>query len=72
MNYLDRITVEPGKLGGKPCIRGLRFSAEQLLGMLANGVTEAEILDDFPDLEHEDFLAVLQWAFERATGKRAG
>ena len=70
-NYIDRITIEPDKLGGKPCIRGLRFSAQQLLGMLANGVTEQEILEDFPDLEHEDILAVLQWAFERATGKQA-
>ena len=72
MNHLDRITIEPDKLGGKPCIRGLRISAQQVLGMLANGVTEQQILEDFPDIEHEDILAVLQWALERATGKQVG
>ncbi len=61
-NTTERIIREPGKLGGKPCIRGLRISVEDLLGYLASGMTEAEILHEFPDLQHEDFLAVYQFA----------
>lgn len=58
----ERITIEPGKLGGKPCIRGLRISVEDVLGYLASGMSETEILEDFPDLQHEDFLAVYKFA----------
>jgi uncharacterized protein (DUF433 family) len=58
----ERITIEPGKLGGKPCIRGLRIAVEDVLGYLASGMTEHEIVEDFPDLEHEDFLAVYKYA----------
>lgn len=61
-DVVDRITKEPGKLGGKPCIRNLRISVEDLLGYLASGMTESEILDEFPDLQREDFLAVYQFA----------
>ena len=57
-----RITTEPDKLGGKPCIRGLRISVEDVFGYLASGMSEQEILDDFPDLEHDDFLAVYKYA----------
>jgi uncharacterized protein (DUF433 family) len=57
-----RITTEPDKLGGKPCIRGLRISVEDVLGYLASGMSEQEILHDFPDLEHDDFLAVYKYA----------
>lgn len=53
-----RITIEPGKMGGKPCIRGLRFSVSDLMSYLASGMTEDEILREFPDLEKEDFRAV--------------
>ena len=61
--HLDvRITTEPDKLGGKPCIRGLRISVEDVFGYLASGMSEQEILDDFPDLEHDDFLAVYKYA----------
>jgi uncharacterized protein (DUF433 family) len=53
-----RITVETGKMGGKPCIRGLRFTVYDLASYLASGMTEDEILKDFPYLEKEDFQAV--------------
>ena len=53
-----RITVEAGKMGGKPCIRGLRFSVYDLASYLASGMTEEQILREFPYLEKEDFQAV--------------
>jgi uncharacterized protein (DUF433 family) len=56
-----RITVEPGKMGGKPCIRGLRFTVYDLASYLASGMTEDEILKDFPYLEKEDFQAVYEF-----------
>ncbi len=59
---IQRITTEPDKLGGKPCIRGLRISVEDVPGYLASGMSEQEILDDFPDLEHDDFIAVYRYA----------
>jgi uncharacterized protein (DUF433 family) len=67
MEYRERITVEPDKRGGKPCIRGLRITVYDVLGYLASGMTEAEILADFPDLEPEDIRASLAFAadFER-------
>ena len=65
MNRLKRITLEPGKRGGKPCIRGLRITVYDVLEYLASGMTEAEILADFPDLEREDIRAVLAFAAER-------
>ena len=54
-----RITVESGKMGGKPCIRGLRFTVYDLASCLASGMTEDEILSEFPYLEREDFPAAL-------------
>jgi uncharacterized protein (DUF433 family) len=62
MKLLDRITVEPGKCGGRPCIRGLRIRVTDVLGMLAEGVSEAEILQDFPYLEPDDIRAALAYA----------
>ena len=63
-DVISRITIEPGKLGGKPCIRGLRISVAQVLDMLASRMSEAQILEDFPDLEHEDFPAIYAFASE--------
>ena len=65
MDHLDRITLEPEKRGGKPCIRGLRITVHDVLEYLASGMTEAEILEDFPDLEREDIRAALAFAAER-------
>jgi uncharacterized protein (DUF433 family) len=60
-NLNPRITVEPGKMGGKPCIRGLRFTVYDLASYLASGTTEEEILTDFPYLEKDDFRAVYEF-----------
>ncbi|HEY5411819.1 MAG TPA: DUF433 domain-containing protein [Caulobacteraceae bacterium] len=62
MYIAPRITAEPGKLGGKPCIRGLRFPVSDLLGLLANGVPIDEILTDYPYLEPQDIPAALNYA----------
>jgi uncharacterized protein (DUF433 family) len=58
----ERITIEPGKRSGQPCIRGLRITVWDILGWLAAGATEAEILDDYPELEPDDFKAVYDYA----------
>src|ERR1035441_9795302 len=60
-NLNPRITVEPGKMGGKPCIRGLRFTVYDVASYLASGMSEDEILKDFPYLEKEDFQAVYEF-----------
>jgi uncharacterized protein (DUF433 family) len=65
MNYQDRITIEPGKRGGKPCIRGMRITVSAVLEYLASGMSEDEILADFPDLEREDIKACLAFAADR-------
>ncbi len=65
MDYRSRITVEPGKRSGKPCIRGLRITVYDVLDYLAGGMTEDEILADFPDLERDDIRAVLAFAADR-------
>jgi len=62
---LDRMTVDPGKHGGQPCIRGLRITVSDVLEYLASGMTEAEILVDFPELASEDIRACLVFAAER-------
>jgi uncharacterized protein (DUF433 family) len=62
---LTRITLEPGKRGGRPCVCGLRIAVYDVLGWLADGITEAEILSDHPDLEAEDIRACLQFAADR-------
>ena len=63
-----RITIEPGKRGGKPCVRGLRITVWDILGWLGAGMTEEQILDEH-HLEKDDFPAVYQFAAE--TGRRA-
>lgn len=65
MDYRERITIEPGKRSGKPCIRGLRITVSDVLDYLASGMSEDEILADFPDLEREDIRAVLAFAADR-------
>lgn len=65
MNYQDRITIEPGKRGGKPCIRGLRITVSDVLEYLASGMSEEEILVEFPSLEREDIQACLAFAADR-------
>jgi uncharacterized protein (DUF433 family) len=65
MELLDRITVEPGKRGGKPCVRGLRITVYDVLGWLAAGMTEQEILADYPELVSEDIRTCLTYAAER-------
>ena len=65
MNTTDRITLEPGKRGGRPCILGFRITVYDVLAMLAEGMLEAEILEDFPELEHADLLACLAYAAKR-------
>jgi uncharacterized protein (DUF433 family) len=61
-----RITIEPGKRGGKPCVRGLRITVWDVLGWLGAGMTEDEILAEHPDLEKADFPAVYHYAAEVA------
>ncbi len=62
---MNRITLEPDKRGGKPCIRGLRITVYDVLSMLSTGMTQSEILEDFPELEAQDILAVLSFAADR-------
>jgi uncharacterized protein (DUF433 family) len=62
MDTIERITIEPDKHGGRPCIRGMRITVDDVLGYLASGMTEAEILADFPYLEAEDLRACLAYA----------
>lgn len=61
----NRITLEPGKRAGKPCIRNMRITVYDVLSMLANGMTHDEILLDFPELERADILACLAFAADR-------
>jgi uncharacterized protein (DUF433 family) len=63
--FANRITIEPGKRSGKPCIRGLRITVSDVLEYLASGMTEAEILADFPELTIEDIRGCLAFAAER-------
>lgn len=65
MNYKEIITIEPGKRGGKPCIRGLRITVYDILEYLASGMSKEEILSDFPDLTIDDIQACLGYAADR-------
>ena len=65
MPLLDRITIEPGKRGGKPCIRGMRITVYDVLGWLAAGMSEATILKEYQELTTEDIRACLAFAAER-------
>ena len=64
MTYQKIITIEPGKRGGKPCIRGMRITVYDVLECLASGMTQEEILSDFPYLTKEDILACLSYPAE--------
>ena len=66
MSYLDRITLNPQQCGGRPCIRGMRIRVVDVLDLLAAGVSEKDILKDYPDLEAEDIRACLQYASAQA------
>jgi len=65
MSYRNIITIEPGKRGGKPCVRGMRITVYDVLGWLAAGMSHAEILDDFPELTEVDIRACLEFAADR-------
>jgi uncharacterized protein (DUF433 family) len=62
MEQLDRITIEPGKMGGQPCIRGHRFTVEQLLGLVGAGWTLEQVQEDFPFIEAADIQQAIAYA----------
>ena len=64
-DYRNIITIEPGKRGGKPCVRGMRITVGDVLGWLAAGMTHDEIFEDFPELTEEDIRACLAYAADR-------
>ena len=64
---LERITLEPGKCGGSPCIRGYRMRVSDILSLLSNGASHAEILEDYPFLEEDDIFAALEYAAIQAS-----
>jgi uncharacterized protein (DUF433 family) len=65
MNYHDIITIEAGKRGGRPCVRGLRISVSDVLGWLAAGLSHQQILSDYPELTEDDIRACLAYAADR-------
>ena len=65
MEYSDIITIDPGRRGGKPCIRDLRITVYDVLEYLASGMSEDDILADFPDLQRDDIRASLAFAADR-------
>jgi uncharacterized protein (DUF433 family) len=65
MSYQNIITIEPGKRGGKPCIRRMRISIYDVLGWLAAGMSQEEIIDDFPELTATDIKACLEFVSDR-------
>lgn len=65
MSYVDRIIVDPGVRSGKPCIRGTRITVYDILEYLAGGMTEQQILQDFPSLQLDDIRAALTFAADR-------
>jgi uncharacterized protein (DUF433 family) len=65
MDYSQIITIEPGKRSGKPCIRGMRITLQDILEYLAGGMTEEQILADFPELTSADIKACLAFAADR-------
>jgi uncharacterized protein (DUF433 family) len=65
MDYQHIISIEPGKRGGRPCIRHMRIAVADVLGWLAAGQTHAQILDDFPELTEDDIRACLAYAADR-------
>lgn len=67
---MDRITIDPEICHGKPIIRGLRYPVENMLELMASGMTIEELLVDYPDLEREDFLACIEYATKLVHSKR--
>ena len=65
MSYQEVITIEPGKRGGRPCIRGMRIAVGDVLGWLAEGMSHEQILDEFPELTERDIRACLAYAADR-------
>ena len=65
MDYRARITIEPGKRGGKPCVRGLRITVYDILDQLSAGMSPEQIIEDFPELELDDIRACLGFAADR-------
>ena len=65
MDYGPYITIEPGKRGGKPCVRGMRITVSDVLDYLASGMSEGAILNDFPELTRDDIRACLAFAADR-------
>jgi uncharacterized protein (DUF433 family) len=65
MNYQNVITIEPGKRGGRPCVRHMRIAVADVLGWLAAGMTHQQILDDYPELTEQDIRACLAFAADR-------
>ncbi len=65
MDYRSIITIEPGKRGGRPCVRGMRIAVADVLGWLAAGLSHAQIRDDYPELTEDDIRACLAYAAER-------
>lgn len=65
MDYQQIITIEPGKRGGRPCIRGMRIAVSDVLGWLAAGMSHAAILTEYPELTEEDIRACLAYAADR-------
>jgi uncharacterized protein (DUF433 family) len=65
MNYQQIITIEPGKRGGRPCVRNMRIAVADVLGWLAVGMSHQEILSDYPELTEEDIRACLTFAADR-------
>jgi uncharacterized protein (DUF433 family) len=65
MDYQKIITIEPGKRGGRPCVRGMRISVADVLGWLASGMSHARILADYPELTEDDIRACLAYAADR-------
>lgn len=70
MDWEDRITADPGVLVGKPVIKGTRLAVEFILDLLANGWTEAQILDNYPGIVHDDIVACLRYANELVKSER--
>ncbi len=70
MSRLDRITSDPAICHGQPTVRGLRYTVESLLELLASGMTIDDIVDDYPDLERDDLLAVLEFGALTAGQRR--
>jgi uncharacterized protein (DUF433 family) len=64
-DYRSIITQEPGKRGGRPCIRGMRIAVADILGWLASGMSHADILADYPELTEDDIRAALAYAADR-------